>query len=141
MLVKSRSIGRKLIMRMFGSGIESTRIPWGNTRWIDLKLTREVRHWAANRVRKLSGVALPGLERHKNYVYFQKFLPGNNYDTRITVIGDRAFGFRRYTRDNDFRSSGSGRLDYDIRGIDEECLRVAFEISKKMGFQSMAYDF
>src|ERR1041385_526076 len=27
MLVKSRSIGRKLIMRMFGSGIESTRIP------------------------------------------------------------------------------------------------------------------
>jgi len=25
--------------------------------------------------------------RHKNYVYFQKFLPGNQWDTRVTTAG------------------------------------------------------
>lgn len=140
-LVRTRALGRKLIRRMFSSGIESTRIPWGNTRWLDLNLKRELRHWAANHLRNLRGIATPALERHKNYAYFQRFLPDNHYDTRITVIGNRAFGFRRYTRDNDFRASGSGRLDYDNRQIDERCLKIAFEISRKMRFQSMAYDF
>ena len=45
----------------------------------------------------------------KDYVYFQKFLPNNKYDIRIVVIGDRAFGFIRYNRENDFRASGSGK--------------------------------
>lgn len=31
-------------------------------------------------------------------------------DTRVTVIGHCAFGYRRYNRPGDFRASGSGRL-------------------------------
>jgi len=140
-LVKDRARARKLIRRMFGSGIQSTRIPWGNTRWLDFKLKGEIRHQVADAVRKLRGVSLPALELHKNYGYFQKFLPGNTYDTRVTVIGNRAFGFRRYTRDNDFRSSGSGRIDYDPKAIDLNFVEMGHAISKKLCFQSMAYDF
>jgi len=76
-----------------------------------------------------------------NYVYFQEFLPDNQYDTRITVIGDRAFGFRRFNRKDDFRASGSGNIDYTVEEIDMRAVDIAFETSIKGKFQSMAYDF
>lgn len=76
----------------------------------------------------------------KNYVYFQEFLPNNDFDTRITVIGDRAFGFRRFNRPGDFRASGSGRIDHDPDQINLECVDLALNVSKMLGVQSMAYD-
>lgn len=75
------------------------------------------------------------------YAYFQRFLPDNACDTRITVIGDRAFGFRRMNRPNDFRASGSGLLDHDPAKVDLRCVETAFRVSKAGRFQSMAYDF
>lgn len=77
----------------------------------------------------------------KNYAYFQEFMPNNEYDIRVTVIGNRAFGFIRHNREGDFRASGSGKIDYDISKIPLEAVRIAHETSKKQGFQSMAYDF
>ncbi len=77
----------------------------------------------------------------RNYVYFQELLSGNAFDTRITVIGDRAFGFRRLNRAGDFRASGSGRIDHDPAAIDQRCVEIAFQISQQGGFQSMAFDF
>lgn len=78
---------------------------------------------------------------HKNYALFQEFLPDNEYDTRVTVIGNRAFAFRRFNRPNDFRASGSGRIDHDPAAIDGRCLRAAFAAARKLGSQSMAFDF
>jgi len=72
---------------------------------------------------------------------FQEFLPGNAFDYRITVIGTRAFGFRRFNRPNDFRASGSGLIDYDPAQIDLEAVRIAQDISARCRFQTMAYDF
>jgi glutathione synthase/RimK-type ligase-like ATP-grasp enzyme len=77
----------------------------------------------------------------KGYIYFQEFIPDNSFDTRITVIGDRAFGFRRFNRQDDFRASGSGNFDVDHKKIDPNCVKIAFGISKKLDCQSMAYDF
>lgn len=77
----------------------------------------------------------------KNYALFQEFLPDNEFDTRVTVIGDRAFAFRRFNRPNDFRASGSGKIDHDPAAIDVRCLRAAFEAAHKLGAQSMAFDF
>lgn len=76
-----------------------------------------------------------------NYVYFQEFLPDNNYDTRITIIGDSAFGFRRINRKNDFRASGSGNIDYSPEKIDLSMIDIAFNLSYNGKFQSMSYDF
>jgi glutathione synthase/RimK-type ligase-like ATP-grasp enzyme len=80
-------------------------------------------------------------EIHKNYILFQKFLPGNSYDTRIVVIGDRAFGFIRYNRQNDFRASGSKMNNYSMDMIDMRFVEKAFDISTKLNFECMAYDF
>lgn len=75
------------------------------------------------------------------YAYFQEFIDDNTYDTRVTIIGDRAFAFRRFNRPKGFRASGSGLIDYDLSKIDLRCIEIAFEISEKGNFQSMAFDF
>ncbi len=140
--VDNKLLGKKLIRKMFRSGMKSGSVPWGTTRWKDFSLKLAIRKWGGSVVRTINrGSTLPGWELHKNYVLFQKFLPNNDYDTRVTVIGDRAFTFRRLNRPNDFRSSGSGRIDYDLDKIDMKFITKAFEVSKAMNFQSMAYDF
>lgn len=80
-------------------------------------------------------------KQEKNYIYFQEYLKNNSYDIRITVIGNRAFGFTRYNRANDFRASGSGLIDYNLKNIPIESVSIAHSISQSLGFQSMAYDF
>ncbi|MCI0696566.1 hypothetical protein L0337_31760 [candidate division KSB1 bacterium] len=81
------------------------------------------------------------LPRQKGYIYFQDFLPDNKFDTRITVIGNRAFGFKRNNRPNDFRASGSGHIIYDSAGIDKRCIAIAFSVVAKLKTQSLAFDF
>lgn len=75
------------------------------------------------------------------YAYFQEFIPNNNCDIRICIVGDKAFGLKRLTRENDFRASGSGNIIYRKEEIDERCVKIAFEINKKLNTQSIAYDF
>ena len=77
----------------------------------------------------------------RGYIYFQDFCDNNTYDTRVTVIGDRAFAFRRFVRDNDFRASGSGKINYTASEIDTRCIQIAFKIVKQLGLQSCAFDF
>jgi len=81
------------------------------------------------------------MPRQRGYFYLQEFLPDNAYDTRITVIGDRAFGFLRMNRPGDFRASGSGTLVYDPSQIDPRCVQVAFQVADQLGSQSLAFDF
>ncbi len=85
---------------------------------------------------------LPGyFMPQKDYLYLQEFIPGNPHDIRITIIGNRAFGFIRYNREGDFRASGSGRIDHDPGKIPIDAVKIAHDISLRNNFQSMAYDF
>ncbi len=142
-LVKTPSQAKKLIRSMFGSGLYPKRLLTpGSVRIQHFDLYRELHRMAGNLYRRSKGVdTSPLWKLNKNYVLFQKFLPGNDWDTRVTVIGGRAFAFRRMVRDNDFRASGSGRINYEMDEIDMRCVEIALKISKKMHFQSMAYDF
>lgn len=79
--------------------------------------------------------------REKGYIYFQEFIPNNLFDTRIFVIGNYAFGARRFVRENDFRASGSHNADCDPAHIDLRCVRLAFEITSALQSQCVAYDF
>lgn len=139
-LVESKRRGKRLIRRMFGRGMKSGGVPCGTVRWKDFGLKKEMRKRGGALIRRIKSGTTPGWELHKNYVLFQKFLANNDYDTRVNIIGDRAFAFRRFNRPDDFRSSGSGRINYDTSRIDMKFIEKAFEISKAMNFQSMAYD-
>lgn len=77
----------------------------------------------------------------KGYIYFQEFIPKNTSDTRVIVINNKAFAIKRKVRANDFRASGSGEIDYDFKKIDKKCLKIAFEVHKKLGSQCTAFDF
>lgn len=79
--------------------------------------------------------------REKGYVYFQEFMPNNDCDIRVIVVGNRAFAIKRMTRENDFRASGSGNIIYDKNEIDLNCIKIAFEVNRKLEAQSIAYDF
>ncbi len=75
------------------------------------------------------------------YVYFQKFIPNNNFDIRVIVIGKRAFAVKRIVRQNDFRASGSGNVVFNRVEIDVDCIKIAFNLNQKLQAQSIAYDF
>jgi glutathione synthase/RimK-type ligase-like ATP-grasp enzyme len=77
----------------------------------------------------------------RGYVLFQEFIPDNKFDIRVITIGSRAFALKRLVRDGDFRASGSGYILYDKHEIDERCIEIAFNVSKKLDAQCVAYDF
>lgn len=79
-------------------------------------------------------------ELQKGYLLVQEFLAGNAFDTRVTVIGNRAFAFRRFNRPNDFRASGSGRVDWDHAAVDQDAVTVAFDVARALKTQSVAVD-
>lgn len=81
------------------------------------------------------------MPREKGYIYFQEFIPNNDSDIRIIVIGNKAFALKRMVRKDDFRASGSGRIIYDKNQIDERCVQIAFETNNNINAQSISYDF
>lgn len=86
----------------------------------------------------------PTLERlsvQRDYAYFQDFIPDNDSDIRVIVIGKRAFGIKRMVREGNFRASGSGKILYDPELIPEACIRMTFDLAEKTRSQSLALDF
>lgn len=71
----------------------------------------------------------------------QDFIPNNDHDIRVIVIGDKAFAIKRMVRKNDFRASGSGNILYDKLQFNVESFRLAFEINNKLHSQCTAMDF
>jgi glutathione synthase/RimK-type ligase-like ATP-grasp enzyme len=79
-------------------------------------------------------------EPQRGYLLLQEFLPGNEFDTRVTVIGNRAFAFRRFNRPNDFRASGSGKFDWNPAEVNPAVVRLALRTAHTLGPQSLAVD-
>lgn len=143
-LVKNRSQARRLVKRAFSRGFP-VYDPWDS-------LKERIYKWrlgkfpATEIVKGLARFVHPPrysriLGRERGYVYFQDFLPDNDCDIRIIVIGDRAFGIRRFVRPRDFRASGSGQISYARADLDERCVEMAFEAAAKLGGDSVALDF
>ena len=90
------------------------------------------------------GIPLKPNGWQKNYLYWQKFIPGNEGDIRVCVAGAYSFGLLRGNRDDLPFASGSGRLQ-PILDMQEHRIRRAFElahvISNSLGVRWQAYDF
>lgn len=117
-LVKDRNHCIRLISRMFGRGIspappalydarQKLQFTWrsGGLPAIYKRLKKAPRFFRmAHRIRA-------GMPSERGYVYFQEFIPNNNYDYRVKIIGNKCWSFRRGVRPGDFRASGSGIAD------------------------------
>jgi len=143
-LAENAENARKLCHQSFGSGFNPTERLL-NDAFIKIK-TLKTKEKLSGFIKKLPRKYSNWRERRKmprerGYLYFQDFLAGNQYDTRITIIGDRAFAFRRQVRPNDFRASGSGNIDHNQDDIDRCCITIAQDAAKKLEVQSIALDF
>tara|TARA_B100000963_G_scaffold121937_1_gene106337 strand:+ start:19503 stop:20510 length:1008 start_codon:yes stop_codon:yes gene_type:complete len=135
--------GRKLINKAFSSGFSP------KNKFLKIKEL----YWLAIRDRNIKSffkfIISPIIyfkknifENEKEYVSFQEFIPNNEFDCRVIIIGNRAISVIRYNRKNDFRASGSGIASYpDENNSDLDCIKTAFEINKKLNFQSISLDF
>lgn len=142
-LVKNRRHALGITTRMFTTGLHPGKVPipfiWKLNR---LNVARSIEERLRAYYRLIRGREFNEYyEKQTGYVLFQEYLPDNEFDTRINIIGNRAFGFRRFNRPKDFRASGSGLIDYDHTNVSLECVKAAFGISQKFGFRNMAYDF
>jgi len=79
--------------------------------------------------------------RERGYIYFQEYIPGNTFDIRIVVVGDKAFAIKRMVREDDFRASGSGMILYEKEHFNDSTVGLAFEMAAKLRTQSAAFDF
>jgi len=79
--------------------------------------------------------------REKGYIYFQEFLPDNDSDFRVIVIGNKAFAIKRMVRKNDFRASGSGSILYDKDLFDISIISLSFSLARQLKTQCIAFDF
>lgn len=145
-LVKTRKQALALVRRAFGRGFSPRdRLALLKDRVWQLQRDRSLRAiylLARGLVRLVVPTKLERvMGRERGYVYFQQFLPDNRYDTRVIVIGHRAFGIRRYNREGDFRASGSGLIAYDPAMIDLRCVQIAFDVSQRLDAECLAYDF
>jgi len=133
-LLHSAEEGAYWVDRLFSTGVWSFGPLAGGSR------LRQVLRRAATVARTLAGTHSLRDELQRGYLYVQEFLEGNEFDTRVTVIGDRAFAYRRMNRPGDFRASGSGRPDWDPSQIDLEAVRLAFRVARALDTQSVAID-
>jgi len=147
-LVRSRANAEKLVKKAFGSGfkplgryVSEMGISFKNTSH-QRKIYLLKKAYKIPRFLRESHVINKMIGRERGYVYFQKFIPENKFDTRITVInGNCAFGFTRNVRPNDFRASGSGSINYDLKLIEPDAIKLSFDVAKKLKAQSIAFDF
>jgi len=75
----------------------------------------------------------------KDYVYFQEFIEGAEYDLRIFIVGDIIGGYKRRMKGDDFRASGAGILDRSL--FPEEAIAIALKLKEKWDTTILAVDF
>ncbi|HTW92741.1 MAG TPA: hypothetical protein VMH22_13700 [bacterium] len=151
-LVRTAREARKLAARAFGSGFDPVASHFSD--W-QAKLALHAQEGeAGGQASHLLGILRRAprsirniahinrmMQKERGYAYFQDFIPDNKFDTRVTVIGDRAFGSIRIVREGDFRASGSGHNDTSPERVDLDCVRIAFDVNDRIGAQALNYDF
>src|SRR5690554_2438580 len=143
-LVKNFHESKRLIKKAFGKGFPQT------DRFYSFKEhIRRVKEGKSGLIGVLKAIGrlfiLPAFAKQQShergYVYFQDFIENDGFDIRTTVMNNRAIAFKRLTRRNDFRASGSGDVIFEYENLDKEYISLAFSIAKKLNSRSVAMDF
>src|SRR5690606_8889679 len=97
-LINNTVEAEKIIQRMFGKGMPPSGIKFkGRIKYtynsLDKLIKGKIEKYILNKFRNIEPRTW---QISKNYVLFQKFLPGNKYDTRVTTFDGKAFANRRF---------------------------------------------
>lgn len=77
-------------------------------------------------------------QRQKNYFFIQEFIDDADFDLRIMLIGDKAFGYYRFPDKGDFRASGAGNVVK--KEIPLDVLKEAIHIRNQLQSRQMGVD-
>ena len=143
-LVHSQKEAKQLIRKAFGRGFP-VYDAWGSQkeRWRKFRLKKATQ---TDLLKGLVRFVVPPpyaqvKAKEKGYVYFQEFIPDNDHDIRVVLIGNKVFAIKRMVRENDFRASGGGEILYEKHLFNERDIQLAFEIHEKLKSQCTALDF
>lgn len=144
-LVNNKTKAIELIERVFGNGISPIPSLHTDIRTKLKKIKSVSQFW--KKITKLNKY-VEGTKNdkkmfalEKGYAYFQEFIPNNDHDIRVIVIGKKAFAIKRMVRDNDFRASGSGMIIHDEAQIPLECIKSGFQLAQNLNTQCVAFDY
>lgn len=143
-LIKSGLEAKCYVRKMFGKGLSSSP----NIIFKASSNLKSSKSWKTivSRIKKIPEF-LQTLDRskrfgnEKDYSYFQEFIPNDGFDLKVVVIGDKLSFIARNIRKGDFRASGGGSFSFDRSLVPDNVIKSAFEISDKLGFQCMGYDY
>ncbi|WP_249067230.1 ATP-grasp domain-containing protein [Halalkalibaculum roseum] len=143
-LVNNKSDAQKLVSRAFGRGFSQyDKMANLKDRWYKYRKDKtefwDVIKGILRFAKKPEFARIAGNE--KGYVYFQDFIPENDYDIRVVVIDGKAFAIKRLVREGDFRASGSGHIKYEKQHFNKETIRMSFEVADKVNSQCLALDY
>jgi len=143
-LIKSKQQAKRYVKKSFSSGFSRSRLANFKDRLWHFKRDRTLLSFI-NIGKGVYRIFFPPKNikdiKEKNYLYAQEFIPNNNCDIRVNIIGKRAFAVKRMVRSGDFRASGSGDAIHNIDEIPKECIEIAFETANKLQTQSLSFDF
>lgn len=143
-LIKSEKEAIKFINKAFGKGFKQFN-KWNNLNE-RIRKYKEGKDSIVGIAKGLGRLVIPTEYskqqiRERGYVYFQDFIPNNEFDIRVIIVNNKAFALKRMVRESDFRASGSGNILYDKIEIDEKCVEISFEVNKHIKSLSIAFDY
>lgn len=143
-LVKSFSAAESLINKAFGKGFKHDSL-------VPLKeIFQKYKKGKVSFISVLKGTARTVIPtqfskingREIGYIYFQDFIPNNDHDIRVIVIGgDKSYAIKRMVREDDFRASGSGNILYQKELFDDAIIKLSFDIADKLQSKCLALDY
>ena len=142
MLIKNARQAYKITSKAFCRGFQkNNHLRRIADRWIQYKKGFCTFKWFIKGIFSITPYKERFNKEEIGYVYFQDFVPNNNCDIRIFIIGNRAVFAKRMNMKNDFRASGSHNAVFDKEQMDIEFIKYGFNISKSLKMQSVAFDF
>lgn len=142
-LIETRNDAIKIIKKAFGKGIRQYDAIGGvkdkiRRYRLGLSSFKELMKAFAHIVYPIQLEKSKG--RDKGYVYFQEFIPDCKSDIRVQLVGDRSWAMIRKIRENDFRASGSGEIDFDMSKVPLSAIAFSVDTARKLKMQSLALD-
>lgn len=143
-LVKSQTEAKKLIIKAFGKGFRQYNAIGGVKEAIRKFLIGKNKIFDI--AKAVAHIIYPiklefAIGRERGYVLFQDFIPDNTFDIRVIVIDNKAFAIKRMVRQNDFRASGSGFIEYEKHHFKDSIIAHSFELADTLKSSCLAIDY
>ena len=144
-LIRGLSEGKRYVKRMFGRGFSPAPK-------LLFKVASQYKSSRGNWEKMKSRIARAPEFFHNyfdakhfpnetGYVYFQEFIPNDGFDIKVIVVNKKISYIIRGNRQDDFRASGSGYLEYNREKVPTNVLISARDTAEKMNIPKVGFDY